>query len=155
MTMFGWLKRKKLSDVVLATKRVKVCGVIFEIRKINPLDFASGSKAVKQTYDTYQTSKPKEPSEITDSMITRMKAHYIDTFMATVVEPKLTRKPDDHSAIWVEHLFTDWELATGLYEAIQEFTYGKKKVRSVTSRVNAWLKSTSSLSDTGSSPAKS
>lgn len=121
-----WLFERKLSAAVNPEKRVKVQGVIFRVRKLQPMDHIAGAKTLRASFAVYKTGAT--PEEVATAKA--VKAHYIDTFMAAVIEPKLTRKhdPEDRVGIWVENLFTDWELATELYSEIIAFTYGKKKL---------------------------
>lgn len=128
--MFGWFQKPKtLSEVLFAGYRVKVHGIIFKVRKLNPLDFASGAKALQMHFQTYQTATQKQQLEMVVSNQNKIKEHYTDVIMASVIEPKLSRKKDEEGAIWVENLFTDWDLANELYMAIVNLTNGKKKLK--------------------------
>ena len=128
--MLKWFKRKKLKDILDQKKKVKIHGVIFYIRKINPLDYLDGSNAMKQLFDTYQHSQDQN---ILPKSIKNIKKHYADVILAGVVSPELSRKEHDGDKIFIENLFTDWSLVDGLYEKIMEHTYGKKKVKFATS----------------------
>ena len=119
-----FFRKKKLSDHLGSTKLIKVMGMFFRIRKINPLDYLEGSNALKQAYDLYKTGTITE----TDIRSTKIKKHYIDVLMAGIVEPKLTRK-EDGDDLYVGNLFSDMELVGDLYTAIYENTYGKKKLK--------------------------
>lgn len=123
--MFGWLFGRKLSSVVYAEKFVRIKGIRFRIRKINPLDYLDGSKAIIQSYQTYAQGAQK-PAE--DINIKKLREHYADVFMAGIVFPKLGRKPEEGD-FYVNDLFNDWELAESLYIKIMEHTYGKKKMK--------------------------
>lgn len=126
--MFGIFSKKKIEKKLLETKRVLVEGCIFEIKKIDIMDYIDGSKAMVGLYDTYRTGK--ETVDLNDTKtIKKMRDHMADVFMASVIEPKLKRKDDpDMPGIYVRNLFTDWGLAFALYEEILGFTYGKKKL---------------------------
>lgn len=130
--------RKRLVDVVCAEKEVKVCGVIFKIRKIDVLDYLSGAQVMKATFDTYQVGK-KTSVVPNQSEINKMKKHFREVFLAAVVDPKLARKKDDEGLL-VDHMFTDWDLVSGLYEKIMELSYGKKKLKRGIFRKPAWSK---------------
>lgn len=147
MSFLDLFRTKKLSSVLGRTYRVKVQGVLFELRKVHPLDFINGSKAVQQSFATYKAaseSKLETSEAILIENHKRLQDHYRDVFMAAVSVPKLTRKPDhNEDEIFVDHLFTDWDFAVELYEAIQIVTYGKKKMKSLTSLRTKLLKSTS------------
>lgn len=147
--MFNFLtrlfQRKSLSDVLAPTKRIKLHGVYFTIRKINPLEYLAGTSALQRVYDIY--SKPIDKSlPVDQAQIERVKAHYIDVFMAGVVKMNdliLTRKQVDpleyNEKLKVDHLLTDWSLAEELYYKIIEFTYGKKKLSQFNSRRQSLL----------------
>lgn len=133
--MFGWLFPKKLSSILAAKpKRVKVGGVIFKIKKINPLDHLTGAQVVMKAFETYEVSKGDEKAQLLSAK--KIQQAYTDVLMAGVVEPKLSRK-NDGNGIFVENLFTDWSLVEGLYNAIFEHTYGKKKLKYYGSRASA------------------
>jgi len=113
---------KDLKDVLDETKLVKIHGVIFRIKKLDPFSYMNGSHAVAQIFQTYEQKR-----EISETNMEKVKEHYKDVILAGVVEPKLVRKKDDGEGILAENLFTDWGLANKLYDAILEYTYGKKK----------------------------
>lgn len=137
-----WFRKKTLDDVLNKTFRLKIYGVIFKVRKVNPLDYVSGSKAVQMHFDTYKTKGQKEAIAKTASDMGKVKEHYRDVFMAAVVEPTLCRK-EGGEGTFVDNLFTDWDLANELYLGIMEKTYGKKKFRSITSHLRERQNSTS------------
>jgi hypothetical protein len=137
MGLLNFFRSKKLSDVLLKTYKVKVQGVLFEIRKIDPVDFIAGYKAIIQPFDTYKTKSAETKPISPEAMLTqqaKIKEHYADVFLSAVVSPKLVRNVEDNSkGIWVQNLFSDWDLASSLYEKIMEITYGKKKMKLYTS----------------------
>lgn len=114
-------RSKKLESVLGRTKVIKIYGVRFRIKKLDPLAHLDGSNAMLMTYDIYENKKgsnnPK-PSKVRD--------HMKDVFLNSVVEPKLARKETDEG-LFVENLFSDFTLSNNLYEAIILYTYGKKK----------------------------
>jgi hypothetical protein len=126
--MFEWLKRKSLTSALTATRRLRIKGVVFEIRKINVSHYAEGGKVLKQTMDTYRAGK--DQSAAVDANWDKIQKHYADVLLAGVVSPRLKRKQDDAEGIWIDDLFVDWEMVQGVYEAISEMTYGKKKLTS-------------------------
>jgi len=79
--MFNIFKRKNLKDVLNATKKIKLCGVLFEIKKINGLAYLDGSKSLKKSYDTYSKVK----NDISESSIKKVQEHYTDVFMMKYV----------------------------------------------------------------------
>lgn len=121
-------RRRGLKERLEKTYKVKCCGVVFRIRRIDPLDFVAGSRAVVSLFDTYKTKGQQVAAEHMAKDIKRTKEHYKDVFLAAVVSPKLSRKQDTED-IFVDNLFTDWELANTLYFKIMELSYGKKKVQ--------------------------
>ncbi len=133
--MWNFIKRlflgRQLSDVISETKIVKVHGIRFTIKKLDPTCFLEGSKVMLQTFDTYKLKKDTDAAEVTEAMLKKVKAHYIDVFCSGVVKPALVRSTEESTPanIFVEYLFTDWDLAHGLYQAVVEFTYGKKKFK--------------------------
>jgi hypothetical protein len=120
-----WPFNRSLESVLNKTKTVRIHGVKFKIKKIDPSDYLDGSKVMTQLYDVYKTNK-NLPSENVESILTKVKHHYKDVFLSAVVSPQLTRKKDD-SGLFVDNLFTEWDLAHELYVEIMAFTYGKKK----------------------------
>ena len=109
-------------DDVFAPKKISVMGVIFKIKKIDPLSYLDGSQVLLSTYSTYKSGN-KEDSE---TSMKKIRKHQIDVIMAGVVEPKLSRQ-DDGEGIFVDKLFTDQGLVNELYTRIIEYTYGQKK----------------------------
>jgi hypothetical protein len=132
--MLGWFfNGRSLESALGSTKTVRVHGVKFKIRRINPLDYLAGSRAVRQLYDTYQANTAANV-EIRETQVAEIKRHYCDTFLAAVVEPALKRTKDaEGEGLPVEHLLTDWAFANELYEKILEHTYGKKNLSSLSS----------------------
>ncbi len=122
---------KDLADIVNDTQVVKVHGIRFTIKKVDPLTFLDGSKVMLQEFDTYKVKANADVPKVTESVLRKMKEHYSDILLAGVVKPKLVRKQTDavDGAIFVEYLFTEWDLAQELYVRIVEFTYGKKKFK--------------------------
>lgn len=118
-----WPFDKKLDDVLAKTKSVRIHGVKFQIKKIDPTAYLDGSRAMIQQYDIYKVSKA---GPVGDTAIDKVKDHYKDVFMAAVVSPLLRRKEGE--GLLVDYLFTEWDLAHELYTAIMEYTYGKKKL---------------------------
>lgn len=127
-------KRKTLDDVLGKTKTVKVEGIYFKIKKLDPLAYMTGSSAIFSLYQTYE-EKRESGKPLDQTKMEKMRAHYIDVFMESVEYPKLSRKAtDDKSEIFVENLLKNWDLANGLYEKIVEYTYGKKNLKFPTSQ---------------------
>ena len=116
-------KRKELNDVLNKTKSVVIQGVLFEIRKIDPMAYLDGSNVLKQLHNTYEEKIAQEKAEVS---FTKLKKHYSDVFLAGVIKPKISRQEED-GAVQVDEIFRDWPMAHELYNQIQILTYGKKK----------------------------
>lgn len=128
--MFDRLFGKELKNELYKTKKIIVCGVRFEIKKINLLDYLNGSRVLLQQYDIYKTAGGKNPpANLSEE---NAKKHLSDVLVAGVVSPKLCHK-ENGSDIPVNDLFINWEMANALYVKILEYTYGKKKVRQLIS----------------------
>ena len=111
-------------------KKIKSCGIIFKIRKINPLDHVTGAKVMVAIHDKYRKIKEQDTDvEVSDTDLKKVKSHYRDVFMASVVKPQLSRKKDDGLKIFVDDIIQNWDLAIDLYEQINLLTYGKKKIQ--------------------------
>lgn len=123
--MFGKYKEHNLKNFLTETKYVKVKGFEFIIKKINASNYLEGTKIMLQSYDTYTNAKAGSNETASYSKILD---HYGDIICAAVVSPKIVRKEsEDPKEIWLDLLFNDMELVTGLYEEIITHTYGKKK----------------------------
>lgn len=122
-----WPFDKNLTDVLGKTKDVRILGVKFKIKKIDPTAYMDGSKAMLQAFDTYKLDSVKQPHIDPAKAAEKVKEHYRDVFLAAIVWPKLKRKESDPEGIPVDNLFTEWELAHQLYSEIIAYTYGKKK----------------------------
>ena len=122
--MINIFRKKTLEEQLNKTKKIKVCGMKFIIKKITPFDYLDGSESVLQFYKTY-TVGDKAAADFNAKKLQKL---YSSVFMAGIVEPKLKRKKEDPEGIYVGNLFTEWELAQKLYEQIFIFTYGKKKM---------------------------
>lgn len=135
--MFGFFRNRTLDDVINPRKVVRVHGVRFVIRKLNPMDYLAGSKSVRQIFDTF--SAPSATAvEMRQAHQKEIDDHFADTFLAAVVEPKLKRKSEDPGeGTPAQHLLTDWDFANQLYAHIIEFTFGKKKIARISSKIGA------------------
>jgi hypothetical protein len=118
-----WPFTKSLDQVLFPQKKIRILGVSFTIKKLNPLDWMDGSKVMLSVFEEYKVSPEKMNAESTH----KIKSHYVDMFMSSVVLPKLKRKESDTEGLWVDHIFTNWEIANQLYTEICNYTYGKKK----------------------------
>lgn len=115
---------KSLTDELYATKKIKVAGVRFTIKKVNLLNYLDGSEVLTQQFAEHKTAN----AAVAPMSAAKIKKHYSEILVAGVVEPKLVFKKED-DGILVDDLFINQEMVNGLYLEILEFTYGKKKVR--------------------------
>lgn len=126
--MFNWLRNllftKDLEKELTKTKRVKINGFKFTIKKISPLDHLKGSKVLLQAYDVLKINKGTQEAEQSEKKI---KEHLSEVLLVGVVSPKLSNK-DDGEGIFIDKLFYDYELVNILYSEIIAFSYGKKKI---------------------------
>ena len=131
--MLGFLKRlffgRDLSEVLSQTKKLVIQGVRFEIKKIDPLDHAKGLHVLRSQFDLYSLTKPKE-HEVSEADLKKIRQHYRDVFLAGVIRPALSIKPESGEAIFVDDIFKDEMMSEKLYFEIICFTYGKKKFKS-------------------------
>lgn len=143
--MFNWLFSKKIEDVINQTKKVKVCGVVFTIRKVNVLDHLAGAKVLIQSFDTHKTEGAKALALKSHVSEDKVKRHYADILVSGVVYPKLVHKKADENDLSIEvgDMLSNWELIDALYNEIMIFTYGKKKVQQLISAGNDLSRSTS------------
>jgi len=128
---------RDLNSALGQTKKIKVQGIFFLIRKIQVLDVLAGSKVLLSSYQTYEDARASEkPSS--EGLEKKLKDHYKDVFMSSVISPVLSRKENDGDTIFVDYLFTDFDLADELYDKINLFTYGKKKVKAARKLLKNW-----------------
>lgn len=125
---------KNLGDVLNVTKSIRINGVRFVIKKISVLDYASGAKVLLQYHDTYR-SNVKEGKPLDTAMEKKAKEHYSHVLVAGVVSPRLSHF-DDGVGVFIDRMFSDFELVERLYTEIMTFSYGKKKVQTSSSQKN-------------------
>ena len=120
----------ELKDYLTSTKRVRIRGVIFHIKKIQVMDYLEGQKVMQEIFSTYRTQTEKDRKlKIDDAFsknVNKVKGFMTDIIMAGVVKPELSRKKDDEGKIHVDEIFEDWILAQELTTKILSNTYGKK-----------------------------
>ena len=141
--MLNWLwGRRSISERLNPTKRVRLHGIVFTIRKLNPLDYFAGAKALQSVHVTYEDARKADKVMITEAEAEKVKTHYRDTLLKGVVSvrcmgrdliPTLKEVKAGEDKIAVDNLLTDWSLAEELYLAIVQFTYGKKKLSRILS----------------------
>lgn len=126
--MLDFLFSRNIDSLIGRTRRVKVCGIFFRIKKLDAFDFANGSQVMLSQYQTYEDAKVQKSNSNVESELKKVKDHYRDVILASVVEPKLARKEGEEGML-VDNLFTEQELIEGLYGQILLYTYGKKKLK--------------------------
>lgn len=107
------------------TKKVKIAGVKFVIKKLNTLNYLDGSKSLRQVYDLYKTKGQESADPASEK---KLAEHFSHVLVNCVVSPKLSLK-DDGSGYLVDKMFSDWDMVVNLYNEIMVFTYGKKKMK--------------------------
>ena len=128
--MLKWFKSiffgRELFDVLNETKKVRVNGIRFIIRKINILNYVDGSNIIRQSYDTYKIGK----SDGTNSQVSQEKIneYLCQVLVAGVAHPKLSFNKEG-PGLFVEDLLVDGDMVEKLHEHILWFTYGKKKMK--------------------------
>lgn len=123
--------------------KVKLHGIAFTLRKLDPLDYMKGAHVMTKYYETYGKPGVAALGAPSDGMIEKVREHYKDVLMCGVVTVRLNGKEYTPSrkdtvagefTLKVDNLMTDWTLAEELYAAILEFTYGKKKLTDMLSQ---------------------
>lgn len=127
--MLNWLFSKSLKEHLYATKKVRINGITFEIKKLNTINYLDGTNTIKQTFETY-----KNKQDLTNVVQEKKVIEYFsDVICGCVVTPRITHKKED-TGIWVQDLFVDWDLVVAIYNEIMSFTYGKKKMKQLASQ---------------------
>lgn len=129
--MLGFFKKKTLDSHLGETRKIKVSGVPFVIKKINVLDHLHGSQVMTEQFHVWRKSKLEGNKINEERAFDKIKKHYTDVFVSSVIDPVIKRKEEDCAIgeIWSERLFVDFGLAQDLYTEIMLFTHGKKKMR--------------------------
>jgi len=121
---------RSLREALTETKKIKVLGVIFKIRKIDAMEFATGAQVIHAVYKTYEQAREldkKADQLITKNDMKKIRDYYREILMAGVVKPVLSRDGDGES-ISVEDVLQNIGMAETVVTKIHEYTYGKKKV---------------------------
>jgi hypothetical protein len=112
-----------LTDHLRQTKKIKIKGVIFRIRKVNMEDHIAGYSILYQIYSTYDKGKRKLPAP---EEIAKLKKFMRDFLVAGIVSPKITLKDPPGNEIHVGELMADMEMAAELCHQIIAYSNGKK-----------------------------
>ncbi len=131
--MFKWLFKKDddFRTAFSSTKKIRIDGVPFTIRKINVLDYLEGAKVMAESFSVYKMGNDKAAAmeaALDPAKIAKLKKYLTDIICAGCVEPKFVRQEAGNAnEVSIDELFTDWVLAQKLATAIFEHTHGKKK----------------------------
>lgn len=127
-------KRKTLDDLLV--KKVKIRGLVFKIKKIDPVSHLQGFNSLLKIHELYKIQKkPDNMVEKSADQIKQVRKLFRDVLLSGVVSPKLSAKPDG-SGYFVDELLGDLELSSQLAGEIMGFTYGKKKSKRKTLLLN-------------------
>ena len=128
--MLNFIFGRDLKTELYTVRKLRVQGIRFTIQKVNLLNYLDGSEVLLKKFDLHKTAGAKEaPANLSEE---KARKHYAQVLVAGVVEPKLVFRKEDEG-VFVDDLFVNWEMVVELYTKIIEFTYGKKKVRRLTS----------------------
>ena len=117
-----------LADHLRGGSQIKINGILFTIRKLNPMDYLEGAKVMHEIYATYKSAEDRKIDAKMIKSANKARDYMRDVIMAGVVSPKLVRKQtEDTAAVCVDEIFNDWTMANQLTAAIISLTYGKKK----------------------------
>ena len=154
--MLKWLSEflfgKSLFMALNESRKVRVQGVRFLIKKVDVLAYLNGSSVLVERYSEYKTKAPQPPKELTGKQEEEARQHMAEVLVAGVVSPRLVHKQDQAvgGAVFVKDLFVNLDLVSELYAEIMAFTYGKKKVKRFFSLRRSSVNSTSSAGATES-----
>jgi hypothetical protein len=123
---------RPLSDALRTDKKIKIRGVRFVIKKLDPLAVLESPGILTKTFHVKEFATSKDDVTLSGSEganVRAYKKHLKDVFLAAVISPRLVQK-ESAGGVLVDELFNDWALTSELYLAIMEHTYGKKKINS-------------------------
>lgn len=127
--MLSWFRRTvDLKAYLRQTKKIRVKGIEFEIKKIGLQDHLAGLNVILEIHKQYQIDKPKDPAKVLDDSV-RLRKFMRDFIYAGVVSPKLSIAKDGpkDDEVAVDDLMQDDDLAQTLCMHIINHAYGKKK----------------------------
>lgn len=121
--MWPFSKKKTLREYLDETKTVKIKGILFEIKRIDVVNFMQGAKVLLASYATYEDKKKED--QIADSA-KKVREYYKDVVLSGVVKPELTRNPDkEPTKINIDDVLVDMSLTEKLVQEI--IVFSKKK----------------------------
>lgn len=122
--MWPFRKQRTLKQSLNETKKVHIEGVLFVIRKINPMSYMQGYDVVLQQYEAMKVAPANQLSG--EQILKKMRRHWAEIILAGTVSPVIVRKEDGIHAT-IDEVLDNFELSSGLYSEILAFAYGKKK----------------------------
>jgi hypothetical protein len=127
--MFGLFRREvALHDYLRRTKKVRVNGIGFEIRKVDLKDHAEGLNIILNLHQLYVRKKDRDGLKSAVVQDEKKLKDFMRHFLyAGVVAPRLTLKnPPEDGATSVDELMQDVDLAQKLCTQVLQYSYGKK-----------------------------
>ena len=127
MGLFSIFRRGvDLDSYLRQTKKVRVNGVNFEIKKIKIDDHLAGLKVILSLDALYKREKPTDKTAMLEDGVKTQK-FMRDFIYAGVASPKLTmQSPAEPGTIHVDDLTANLDLAQKLCIEIIKHAYGKK-----------------------------
>src|SRR4030067_985141 len=99
-------QQKTAKEILLKLKKIKVNGMLFTIKAINPLLDFSADK-IPQIFTDFISIRKSDPHIISPEYIKKMQQDMHATIYAGVVEPKLSQNGSKDGNITPEDLFRD------------------------------------------------
>ncbi len=114
-------KNKDPYEKLKGLKKIKIEGMSFTIKRLNPLlDFSSDN--IPQIFTDFSSIKPPPSADSSPSVLNKIKDDMFSIIKAGVVEPKLSK-----DGITVDDLFRDPDIGIGLYQAILDHSLNRFK----------------------------
>lgn len=123
----GLLFGEKAEFALRQTRKIKVGGILFTIKRLDTFDYLKGYQVLIKSFGKYEDKKI-DSAGINDPSMEKVKKHYKDVFMSGVVKPKLSIDGKGEN-IHVDEIFSLGNVYVELYNEIINFTYGKKKTK--------------------------
>ena len=117
-------QQKTAKEILLKLKKIKVNGMLFTIKAINPLLDFSADK-IPQIFTDFISIRKSDPHIISPEYIKKMQQDMHATIYAGVVEPKLSQNGSKDGNITPEDLFRDPSMGVKLYHEIVNHSLNK------------------------------
>lgn len=115
-----------LKDYLRRSKKIRINGIAFEIRKVEMEDHLAGLNVMLKLHELYKREKPSDSNQVIQDY-DKIRTFLRDFLYAGIVSPKLSmKKPVEDGYIHVDELTADADLAQKLSVAIIEYSYSKK-----------------------------